>query len=199
MNKSLAFFSVAFILLVSLSITSVVFAENHPSQENFRSDVAESHPFQASLTPDIALHDRDVIIEGLTLNIWGENQQRALSLGFINGSSMDSAGFSLGLILNYSDSYKGVHWACVNYTQKNFSGWQGGFVNYTNQYFKGFQSGFLNYARKMTGLQLGLMNFAETVDSGLQIGLLNVISENKWFSDFPYSVAPAMIFVNWRF
>jgi len=75
---------------------------------------AQSQPFQASLTPAIAVHNRNVMIEGLTLSIWGENPQRGLSVGIANGSKGESAGFSLGFLLNYADSYKGVHWACVN-------------------------------------------------------------------------------------
>lgn len=160
---------------------------------------AQSKPFQLSLTPDIALHDRDVMIEGLSLNIWGENPQKALSLGFVNGSTGNSVGFSWGYLLNYADNYKGVHWSFINYTKGDFLGWQGGFVNYTDQNFKGLQTGLVNYARDLKGLQFGFVNFAETAGSGLQLGLINVIKENRWFRDFPDSVAPGMVFINWRF
>ncbi|MFP4160078.1 MAG: LA_2272 family surface repeat-containing protein [Desulfobacterales bacterium] len=160
---------------------------------------AQSRPFQASLTPDIAIHDRSVMIEGLTLSVWGENPQKALSLGVVNGSTGESVGFSLGLLLNYSESYKGVQWAPVNYTKQDFFGWQHGFINYTDQRIKGVQTGWLNYAGKLKGLQLGLFNYAETAETGFQIGIINVIPENRWFRDFPDSVAPGMVFVNWRF
>ncbi len=168
-----------------MSVTSAVFAE--------------SRPFQASLTPDVALEDRDVMIEGLTLSVWGENPQRALSLGFVNGSTGDSSGFSWGLLMNYADSYKGVHWAFVNYAKHDFLGWQGGFVNYTDREFTGLQTGWINYAGHMKGVQFGLVNYAETAGSGFQLGLANVIRENRWFKDFPDSLAPCMVFVNWRF
>jgi len=61
------------------------------------------------------------------------------------------------------------------------------------------QTGFANYARELKGLQFGLFNFAETAKAGLQIGIVNVIPVNAWFNNFPDSVAPAMIFLNWRF
>ena len=62
----------------------------------------ESHFFQASLTPDIAIYPKTTEINGLSLNIWGENPQQGVALGFVNGSTGDSAGFSWGLF-NYSD------------------------------------------------------------------------------------------------
>jgi len=72
--------------------------------------IAEPKPFNASITPDIAVHDRTDTIRGVTLSIWGENEQTSLA-----------------------------------------------------------------------------------------IGLVNIIPENEWFSDLPKELAPAMIFVNWRF
>ena len=159
----------------------------------------ESKAFQASFTPNYAVHDRDVMIEGLSIGVWSENPQKAFALGFVSGSTGDSKGFSWSLLANYADNYSGVHWAPVNYTKMNFTGWQSGFVNVTKENFLGFQSGFVNYALTMRGLQLGMVNYAQTANSGLQLGLANVISENKWFTDFPDSLAPAFVFVNWRF
>lgn len=158
-----------------------------------------SQPIQLSLTPEIALFDRSERIEGLALSIWGENPQTALALGFVNGSTGRSAGLSLSFILNYANDYKGVQWAAVNYTEGDFLGWQGGFVNYTDGTMKGLQSGFVNYAGNLTGLQFGFVNFAETAETGVQIGLVNLIPSNAWFSELPDELAPGMIFVNWRF
>lgn len=160
---------------------------------------AQSQPFQASLTPNIAIHDRNVMIEGLSLSVWGENPQKGFALGIVNGSTGDSAGFSWAWVLNYADNYKGVHWAYVNYTKGNFLGWQSGLINYTDKRLKGVQTGLVNYAREFKGVQLGLANFAETASAGIQLGIVNVIRENEWFTEFPDAVAPGMIFVNWRF
>ena len=46
---------------------------------------AEERAFQLSLTPDVAIHHESTIIKGVALNIWGENEQRSINLGFING------------------------------------------------------------------------------------------------------------------
>jgi hypothetical protein len=163
--------------------------------------MAQSKPFQASLTPDIAIHDDMTLIEGLSLSIWGENPQRSLAIGIVNGTKGDSAGFSWGWLLNYGEDYTGVTWAAVNFTKGDVLGWQGAFVNYSGGTMTGLQTGAVNYANRMKGLQLGFLNFAENVNEALvQVGLLNIIRTNdSWFGDFPNEVAPAMVFVNWRF
>jgi len=161
--------------------------------------VLADKPINLSLTPDIAVHNKNERINGLTLSIWGENPQTSLALGVVNGSRGNSAGLSLAFILNYADNYKGVMFAPINYVKGDFLGWQGGVVNYTEGLMKGLQTGFLNYAGKLTGLQLGFVNYAETAETGVQIGLINLIPSNTWFTELPDELAPGMIFVNWRF
>ena len=169
--------------------------------------MAGTRPFNLSLTPTIAVYDRSETIEGLTLSIWGENPQTSFAFGIANGSTGESAGLSLG-ILNYAETYKGLQWGVVNYTDKDTLGWQGGFcfglvgsvVNYTGGTMKGLQTGLVNYAGTLTGLQVGLLNYAETGDAGVQIGVVNLIRENKaWFTELPPQLAPGMILANWRF
>ncbi len=157
-----------------------------------------SKPLQVSLTPGVSLFGKSERIEGLALSLWGENPQTALALGIVNGSTGDSAGFSLGLLLNYADNYRGIQWAPINYATGDFFGWQGGLVNYVEGSMKGLQSGLVNYAGTLTGLQFGLFNYAAHARSGVQIGLVNIMPDNQWFSGLPNELAPAMVFVNWR-
>jgi hypothetical protein len=167
---------------------------------------AETKPFNASITPDVAVYDRSETIQGVTLSIWGENRQTALALGLVNGSIGQSAGVSAGL-LNYTDHYKGLQWGVVNYASGDFSGWQGGpfagllvsAMNYTGGTMTGLQIGLMNYAGNLSGLQVGLVNYASGAHAGLQLGLINIIPQNKWFTNLPNELGPAMIFVNWRF
>lgn len=161
--------------------------------------LAAHTPLQLSLTPDIALFSRSERVEGLTIGLWSENPQSALALGVVNGSTGQSAGLSWAFLLNYADNYKGLHLAPVNYTRNDFLGWQAGIVNYTGGYMKGLQSGAVNYAGQLTGLQLGFVNFAESASTGVQIGLVNLMPRNAWFSNLPDELAPGMIFLNWRF
>jgi hypothetical protein len=169
--------------------------------------MAGTKAFNLSITPEIAVYDRGETIEGVTLSIWGENEQSSLALGIVNGTTGNSAGLSLG-ILNYAENYGGLQWGLVNCTKDDFTGWQGGFifgvlgsvVNYTGGAMKGLQSGLVNYAGSLSGVQIGLANYAEDVEAGVQIGIVNAIRQNTaWFSQLPNELAPAMILVNWRF
>ena len=158
----------------------------------------DSHPFQASLTPDIAIYSKSIEIRGLSLSIWGENPQQGLTLGIVNGSSGDSAGFTWG-VFNYAESYTGVSWGCVNYSTTRFVGWQYGYVNISKGNFAGFQAGWIfNYAQEFHGLQLGLVNYAENLH-GVQIGLANIAMNNAWFKEFPDKLAIGFPIVNWSF
>jgi len=168
---------------------------------------AQSESFQASLTPDHALHNRNTRIEGLTLSVWGENPQTALAIGFVNGAVGESVGLSLGL-MNYSASYSGAQWSVANFAQGDLRGWQGGPVfgllgsvlNYTEGTMSGLQTGFINLTGGMAGVQIGLINYAQRCDTGLQIGFVNLIGNTEgWFRDFPNEVAPGMVLANWRF
>lgn len=154
-------------------------------------------PIQLSLTPDIALESKDTTINGISLNIWGENQQHSLTLGIVNGSTGDSTGFSWGIV-NYDDVYHGVQWGFVNVSKQEFVGWQRGFVNFDQGTFTGFQDGFVNVAEDARGFQLGLVNYAQQLN-GLQIGILNVALNNPWFDEFPEKLAPGFPIVNWSF
>ncbi len=155
--------------------------------------------FQCSLTPDIALHDRDTRIEGVSLSIWGENEQSSFALGLVNGFKRQSEGAALGLF-NYSDGYTGFQLAGINYTNGAMLGWQMGLLDYTVGTMQGIQLGFFNYAGILKGLQLGLVNYAGTTASGIQIGIVNIIPANtEWFTRFPDQIAPAMVIFNWRF
>ncbi len=154
-------------------------------------------PIQLSLTPDIALQPRSTQINGLSLNIWGENPQCGMTLGFINGSTGESAGFTAGLV-NYNETYDGIQWGLVNTSQDEFVGWQCGVVNISNGTFEGFQSGVVNLSQQTTDLQLGLVNYSQELN-GVQIGLVNIAANNPSFTEFPNKLAPGFPIVNWSF
>ena len=148
--------------------------------------LAETKGFQLSLIPDIAIQPKTTQIEGVTLGLWSENPQNALALGIVNGSTGNSSGLTLSLLGNYSESYKGAQLAWI--------------ANYAKGEVKGLQLAAFNYASRLHGLQLGLINYAEASDKGVQIGLVNIMNETqKWFGNLPNEVAPGMVFVNWRF
>lgn len=178
---------------------------------------AEIQGFQASFTPEVAIHDKETRINGVTINFWGENPQSALAIGLVNGSTGNSHGFTffpwIGAVFNYAENYTGVHWGWVNWTYGQFTGWQNGIFNYADTMI-GAQTGIVNYTQNLTGfqwgiangcknfnagLQLGIANYAETTQKGLQIGLVNIMPENEWFSEFPQELAKGMVICNWNF
>ena len=138
--------------------------------------------FQASLTPNIALHSRDTRIEGISLAVWGENPQSAFTLGFINGSTGKSSGFTWGIV-NYSETYTGV---------------QLGFLNTASDLFVGLQDGAVNITKEAHGVQLGMVNYTDTL-KGLQLGFVNIVTTSPWFKEFPDKLAKGFPFVNWSF
>ena len=145
---------------------------------------AEDAPFfQASLTPDIAIYPKTTEIRGISLDIWGENPQHSFNLGFVNGSTGNSSGFTWAFFVNYDESYTGVAWAMVNISKEKFVGWQ---------------SGMVNVAKEFHGLQWGLVNYAENLH-GVQIGFANIAINNGWFNEFPDKLAKGFPFVNWSF
>jgi hypothetical protein len=172
--------------------------------------------FQLSLSPDIAIQDRETRIKGVSIGVWNENPHSGWSIGFVSGFTGDSLGFSWMPYLNffnYAENYKGVHWGWVNYTSGNFSGWQSAMVNVTHGEFVGLQSGFVNYADTLTGVQLGavnvskratgfqwaIVNYTESAQDLLQLGLVNLIADNSWFGNFPGDLAQGFIIANWSF
>jgi len=172
----------------------------------------DSSIFQASLTPDIAIHSRTTEINGVAINIWGENPQHGFNLGIVNGSTGDSAGFSLGIV-NYDESYMGLQAGIVNVSSRNyigvqkgivnisrgeFKGWQDGYVNVSRGTFIGFQSGYVNVSENVRGLQLGLVNYAQNLH-GVQVGIANIAMNNGWFDRFPDDLAKGFPIVNWSF
>jgi len=153
--------------------------------------------FQASLTPDIAIHSRTTQINGFALNIWGENPQHSFNLGLVNGSTGESKGFSLGLV-NYAEDYTGFAYGLVNISSQRFSGVQMAYVNVSSGEFFGVQDGWVNIAENFTGLQYGLVNYAKNL-RGVQIGVVNIARNNPWFKEFPDKLATGFPIVNWSF
>src|SRR5688572_4603113 len=87
-------------------------------------------------------------------------------------------GFQVAGIYNHvSDSVKGFQAAGIaNFSKEKVSGVQiGGVANISNREMNGVQiAGVVNYTKKLKGLQIGLINIADT-SAGYSIGLINII------------------------
>ena len=163
---------------------------------------AQAHaqvPFQASLTPEVAIYNKDATIGGLALNVWGENEVRGLDLGFVNVQKGDSAGLTWSLLGGTVENYKGVILGGF-YTRSTGEvlGWQSALVNFSDGELKGLQSGLVNFAQDVTGVQFGLFNCSQRLN-GVQVGLVNVVAQNSWFRHLPGELATGFPFINWSF
>lgn len=167
---------------------------------------AGSAGFQLSLVPDVAIQDRTTEIRGLSLGIYNENPGKQWQIGLVNGATGDSAGFQSFIpfvffpaIYNYTENYTGFSLGLVNYSSGEYTGLQWGAVNYANQ-LTGVQLGLANIGKQIDGgFQWGLVNYAETAQNLFQLGFVNIIADNTWFSDFPSDLATGFVFVNWTF
>ena len=100
-----------------------------------------------------------------------------------------STGLQLGA-LNYSEAFCGLQDGIVNLAGTSFTGLQSGFVNYTED-LRGVQCGDwlivgVNVAGgTVYGCQIGLVNYAKVMERGVQIGLINIISNKGWLPVLP--------------
>ena len=162
--------------------------------------------FQLSLVPEIAIQDRDTVINGVSIGVWNENPSSKFNwqFGFVNGTSGTSTGVQWFVLLptfyNYAENFTGAQIGWVNYTSDDFVGLQWGVVNITGGDFVGAQLGPVNIVKgSATGFQGGIVNYADSGENLFQLGLVNIIKDNEWFSDFPSDLSRGMVIVNWSF
>lgn len=168
--------------------------------------MSATKPFQASLTPDIAIEDRTSDINGISIGVWNENPSSKFQwqFGFVNGSTGDSVGVQwfvfLPTLYNYAENFTGAQLGWINWTSGKLVGAQLGFVSIADN-LTGVQWSMVNYAKTTTaGVQLGWVNYSGTVtDWAFQLGLINIIEDNNWFTDAPQDLAKGMIIANWSF
>ncbi len=163
---------------------------------------AEKAGFQLSLVPDTAIQDRDTTINGVSIGVWNENPGSQWQLGFVNGATGDSSGLQWFVFLptfyNYAENYTGAQVGLVNYASGEFTGLQWGAVNVANT-MTGVQLGVVNWNQMSTGFQWGLVNYTASAQNLFQLGLVNIIEDNPWFSNFPGELAQGFVIVNWSF
>ena len=119
-----------------------------------------------------------------------------LQVGLVNWNSngdMSSARRSIGVqygLLNYADSLLGLQDGWINMSSGNVSGLQYGLLNCAAD-VDGVQCGLLLVfgvnvaAGSVSGCQIGIVNYAGRMESGAQIGLVNVIAHGGFFPVLP--------------
>lgn len=114
------------------------------------------------------------------LNNVKENFSGVQSAGLVNYVAKNTYGIQkAGLYNQTSGSFTGLQVAGIaNYTHEKFRGLQlAGVANINNGTVTGFQAaGVFNYTKHLKGVQLGLINVADTSD-GFSIGLINIVKK----------------------
>ncbi len=93
-------------------------------------------------------------------------------------SKVEGVQFS-GIMNQSLDPVKGVQVGGINNLSPDMKGVQfGGIFNQTLGDMSGVQlSGVMNKTKKLRGVQFGIVNIADTVEAGVQVGLLNIIKK----------------------
>ena len=160
------------------------------------------------ILPSVALADGPINLSLFNpVQIVKEDQAvTAFRFSLIYGVNTDLTGVDLSLVGINKGSVTGVAFTGVSITEGSFTGWQSGWLaSITNGEFTGLQDGIythagsgsgvqlglLNTADEFSGLQFGFVNITETMTSGLQIGLINIIKNKEKLKLFPI--------VNWKF
>jgi len=160
-------------------------------------------PVQMSLTPGLGTHGRmgAQVVNKVSLNIIGgytfgmsgaelagvfnidrKDVHGVQAAGIVNVVGGKVGGVQLAGIHNHNlDSMKGVQAAGFsNLVQGNFAGVQlAGTVNVVRERTDGVQvSGLINYTKRLRGVQIGVINLADTC-SGFMFGLINIVKHGR--------------------
>jgi len=161
------------------------------------------------LIPTVVMADGPINLSLLNpIQIVKEDQSvTAFRFSLITGKNVDLTGLDISLVGMNTGNVTGWSTVGVGLVDGSFTGVQNGWLASITKgnmqgvqvgaYTKsglgstGVQFGLFNTADDFSGLQFGVVNIAETMRSGLQIGLLNIIRNKEKLKIFP--------FVNWRF
>ena len=130
-------------------------------------------------------------LKGLQLsgfgNIASGKMNGAQLTGIVNLTGGKASGFQIGGIANIiGDKLNGWQLSGLGNYTGDVEGFQlTGMANIANGNLKGGQVGFLNYAQELRGFQFGIVNIADTIASGVNIGLFNFVKSG--LHKFEYS------------
>jgi len=83
-------------------------------------------------------------------------------------------------VYGVADTLKGLQWSGIASEAKVVQGMQwGGIISRADQ-VRGLQMGLINSTRSLSGVQIGLVNRADTTHSGLSIGLININNRDRF-------------------
>ena len=110
--------------------------------------------------------------------------------GVLNMNYDKVSGVQIAGLANISeDTVRGLQMAGAYNESVSTNGLQlSGTINQNKAYLKGVQiAALMNKTKTLHGLQFGLVNVADTIHSGFQVGLINIVKHGSYSLDFLYS------------
>jgi hypothetical protein len=99
-----------------------------------------------------------------------------VQVGFLNTVRGDTRGLQCGFVNTTGNSVKGAQIGFVNSAAgEQVRGAQAGFINTAANDLNGAQISLVNVAGQLSGLQLGLFNYVDTVRGGAPVGLVSIV------------------------
>ena len=160
--------------MMILAVSAVIAAEAQVLTPT--TGVANDHGYGTTRPVSVAYVPRTVETEygyedgmtvlGLTVLPWAIPNSSwdvtGVRLNFGWGAYRDTSAFDAGAF-SASANAKGLFInLCGNYASDNAWGWQNGLVNVVGGRMCGLQIGLVNYAETLNGVQIGLLNFARS-------------------------------------
>lgn len=146
-------------------------------------DFDDMHGFQASgIHNNIQGDFSGVQIGGISNVIYEDVYGTQLS-GIVNMNMGDVSGAQISGIANLSKkTVKGMQFSGIYNQSAGLNGLQlSGTMNLNIDKARGVQvSPFLNKTKKLDGVQFGIVNIADTIESGAQIGLVNIVKHGTY-------------------
>ncbi|MDR1144235.1 MAG: caspase family protein [Spirochaetaceae bacterium] len=113
------------------------------------------------------------------LNTAGGNP-RGVQLGLVNTVRGTLDGFQQSLVNTVSGDVSGVQLGLVNTAGGKARGLQLGLANTAFRGIRGAQAGLVNVTKELNGLQFGLLNYVDSVDSGMSIGMFSIVRQGGY-------------------
>ena len=90
-------------------------------------------------------------------------------------------GLDLEFVGSYQEEFHGVQFAGIANVSKGMSYGAGIAIgcNWADKMY-GLDAAIFNYTQELHGFQLGIVNYADDCQWGMQIGLVNIIMSNSW-------------------
>jgi hypothetical protein len=102
-------------------------------------------------------------------------------IGFVNLNQNNFNTLQIGFVNTVGGDMTGLQWGFINAVMgKNTNGLQLGFVSTAADNFNGAQISFVNAAKQLRGLQIGLVNYADSFEKGFPIGLLSIVRQGGY-------------------